>query len=337
MRPNQQALLSKLEGIRMESDGSAVADCPVCNDKGKGKLKVFADGTAVCYRFTGVGNGEHGKHVKEVYAASGFDEPVSSFISESLFGGKLSLELSPAARGRVRVAARNCNSLLALDEFYLDRQADRAKFVASLPSLADDERNVVTTTLIQLTDRFDRAQAAVEDEKDHESNIEHVISKALPDDRIIEQVAGGVFAIYDPATKDVTYAGEVECEGVAYRPLDDDFILRGGLQLPDRLIEYLDERSLDAEIETCIRRYCDAPERELKLAAKYARLSYVADRLNEISYFRATGERGCGKSRFIGVVGMLCLRPVLVTSPSAASLYRPQADRQSEAIRQRRV
>lgn len=322
MRHDQQSLLSKLSGVRIESDGSAIADCPVCDDKGKGKLKVFADGTAVCYRYTGVGNGEHGKHIKEVYAASGFDEPVSAFITETLFGGKLTLELNPAERGRVQVTARNCTSIFQKDAFYLDRMADRAKFVGSLTMFSDTEQQEIGNRLLQSTDRFDRVQAAVEEEEENESNIEHVISKALPDGRIIEQVAGGVFAIYDPATKAVTYANEVECDGVTYQPLDDDFVLRGGLQLPDRLIEYLDERSLDAEIEACIRRYCDAPERELKLAAKYARLSYVADRLNEISYFRATGERGCGKSRFIGVVGMLCLRPVLVTSPSAASLYR---------------
>ncbi|MGH9844907.1 MAG: DNA polymerase, partial [Blastocatellia bacterium] len=64
------------------------------------------------------------------------------------------------------------------------------------------------------------------------------------------------------------------------------------------------------------------PVRERKLSAKYARLSYIADKLNEISYFRATGERGSGKSRYICTTGMLCLRPVLVTSPSAASLFR---------------
>src|SRR5262249_46096414 len=44
--------------------------------------------------------------------------------------------------------------------------------------------------------------------------------------------------------------------------------------------------------------------------------------LNEISYFRATGPRGSGKSRYICTAGMICLRPILVTSPSAASLYR---------------
>jgi hypothetical protein len=150
-RPSQQELCAKLTGVRMEADGSAIADCPVCGDKGTGKLRVFLDGSVACYRYTGIGNGEQWKHAKEVYTAAGFDAPVSTFIRESLFGGRLSLELSPAERGRVLVVARNCDSILGRDEFNINKMAERAKFVASLVPFTTDERGIVASTLIQLS------------------------------------------------------------------------------------------------------------------------------------------------------------------------------------------
>src|SRR5262249_38490349 len=148
--------------------------------------------------------------------------------------------------------------------------------------------------------------------------VVNVISKILPDGRVIEQIAAGRFAVYDPERGEVTYERKVEADEAVYRPLNDDFIMKGGLFLPEQLIEYGDDATLDAEIESCINRYSDVPDRERRLSAKYARLSYITDKLNEISYLRATGERGSGKSRYICTTGMLCLRPVLVTSPSAA-------------------
>lgn len=152
--------------------------------------------------------------------------------------------------------------------------------------------------------------------------VEKTISAILPDGRIIEQVANGVFAIFDTKKNQITYTKKVETDDAVHHPLDDDFILRGGLFLPDRLIDYGDEKTLDAEIETCINRYSDVPERERRLAARYVRLTYIREKLNEIPYIHAVGRRGSGKSRFICVIGMLCMRPILVTSPSAASLYR---------------
>lgn len=316
MRPNQQALLSKLSGVRMESDGSAIGDCPVCGDKGKGKLKVFVDGTPSCRRYAGIGNGEHGKHIKEVYSATGFDEPVSTFINESLFDGRLSLELSPATRGRVLVVARNCKAILGRDEFNLDRMAERLKFVSSLASLTDDERNVVTATLIQLADRFTSAQKAVADE-DAEDNIEQVSFKMLDDGRVIEQITSG-FAVYDLVTKEARFCGEVEFDGVTYRPFSDS----GPVRLADTLIEYGTDAQLDAEVEAYIYRNVDLPDRDRKLATRYTRFSYIADTLLETPYLRPIGQSGNGKSRYVQAIGSICYRPFIVVSPSPASIYR---------------
>lgn len=316
--PDRNKIISSLGNVRHESDGSVTSDCPICSlqNKGAGKLKVFADGSIVCYRFSG--SGAMREHVKEIFKAIGLDEPKEAFITESLLNGQLTLEISPAERRKQLLVARNCNASLHRDVLSLDRASDRAKFVSAL-NLTDDESKAVTQSLVTLADRFNSAFAAIEEGEESE---ERVIFKSLSDGRILEQIAGSRFAVYDPIEGEVYYQSSVSCGNITYLPLDDDFILQGGLHLPDRLIEYYDERDLDAEIEACIRHYCDAPDRETRLAAKYAKFSYIADKTFELSYFRAIGPAGSGKSRFIGTVGMICLRPILVTSPSAASLFR---------------
>jgi DNA polymerase-1 len=322
MQPSQKQIIDLLSNVRSEPDGSAIADCPACSldGKGAGKLKVFVDGSIICYRFNG--SGVMRDHLADILKAIGLDKPQenTAFIKETILNGKLTLEISPRERGKQLVVANNCSSIIHRDVINIDAAKERRLFVSAL-SLPDDESKVVAQVLITLADRFSSAYKAVDNEKT-EATEERVVFKALADGRVIEQMSGCGFAVYDPAKGEVAYKSSVTCNDINYLPLDDDFILRGGLQLPDKLIEYHGERTLDAEIEACIRHYCDAPDREIRLAAKYARFSYIADKTYELSYFRAMGPAGSGKSRFIGTVGMICLRPILVTSPSAASLFR---------------
>src|SRR5262245_14359565 len=109
MRHSRDEIIKRLDNTRIESDGSAIADCPACatDGKGIGKLYVYADGTTVCQRYRGISSEEHHKHIKQVFTAIGLAAPVSSFIKESLFNDRLTLELSPSERGRVQVTARN--------------------------------------------------------------------------------------------------------------------------------------------------------------------------------------------------------------------------------------
>jgi hypothetical protein len=243
-------------------------------------------------------------------------------IVETLFDGKLTIECEPVERGKAKLVARNCASVLSRDVIDLDRLDHRTKFIKALPDYNDGQRQEIGQALLRLADRFDTVQTASIDDGARDKPTIKTISKILDDGRIIEQVADCQFAIYTPDRGEVSYSRKIETDEAIYRPLDDDFIARGGLFLPEKLIEYGDEKTLDADIESCINRYSDVPERERRLSARYARLTYLVDRLQEISYLRATGGRGSGKSRYICTTGMLCLRPVLVTSPSAASLFR---------------
>jgi DNA polymerase I-like protein with 3'-5' exonuclease and polymerase domains len=316
-----------LPDAQLQQNGSIRAVCYLCQLEGHHakQITIFANGAISCSRFASAGreaNREHCAPIRELLEID--DSRREAFISEILFDGRLTIECTPADRDKVKLIARNgdAKTVLNRDVISLDKAKERADFIKGIQGFDTEERKAIDQALKQLADRYDRVQAAIDEDEDEDKPNEKVISKILPDGRVIEQVAGGMFAVYDPTKGDISYTRKVETDYAVYRPLDDDFILKGGLFLPDRLIEYGDVKTLDAEIEACIHRYSDVSDRERKLSAKYARLSYLADKLNEISYLRATGERGSGKSRYICTTGMLCLRPILVTSPSAASLYR---------------
>lgn len=247
------------------------------------------------------------------------DKP--QMLSVTIVEGLLTLELTRAERGKARLTARKAEELLHRDVLSLDKAEDRAKFIKQLRLENEAEADEAHRTLLTLAEQFETLP--VPDEEDAAPLEERkVIFAALPDGRLIEQLAGSRFAVFDPDNGQWSYCSKVEAAGIVYRPLDDDYVLKGGLHLPERVTEYGDDAALDAAIVACILRYSDVSPREMQFAAKYVRLSYLADKLHEVPYLRATGERGSGKSRFICTVGMLCLRPVLVTSPSAASLFR---------------
>src|SRR5262249_45510873 len=106
------------------------------------------------------------------------------------------------------------------------------------------------------------------------------------------------------------------------RPLVDDFINSGGLSLPATLLEYGDEKALDAEIEGYLHKYLDLIPRNRKLSACYVRFSYLFDKTLKLPYLRPLGPRGNGDSRLFAVVGGICYLPVTVINPSAAALFR---------------
>jgi hypothetical protein len=322
--------IQKIYPDAIELPGEFVFECSVCRDEGHPGKKMhgfkgrYGRITGLsCDRFIGQPKKAKRDHCEPVGIALGLsDDGQSQFIDEVLFGGTLTIECDTLKNVKALVIARNCDNELGRDVLDLNRGDHRATFMKSLEGFDADQRKQINQALLKLAGRRGNVRAAIDDEAE-DKPVEKVISKILPDGRIIEQIAGGRFAVYDPERGTTDYSRKVEIDEAVYIPLDDEFILRGGLFLPEQLKEFGDNvETLDAEIEACVHRYSDVPERERKLAAKYARLSYIVENLNEISYLRATGDRGTGKSRFIGTAGMLCLRPVIITSPSAASLYR---------------
>jgi DNA polymerase I-like protein with 3'-5' exonuclease and polymerase domains len=323
MPVNLHSHLEKINGLKAEPDGSHRGECPVCGADGKDpaqdKLRIFPNGAFSCVRFATVGDEAKQEHNQEILRAVGASGAPSPFISVTLLDGRLTLDTNPAGRGKFSVTARNCDRTLHMDTISLAAAGDREKFLRAL-ELEDSERKIVRQAFIDLADRATSAASAVATEE--KPDVKEVGFIVLSDGRIAEQTLRG-FALYDPSAGTTEYTGRIADGDIVYMPLADDFLKAGGgMYMPSAVEEYGSEKELDREIEEYLHRYIDLPARELKLSAKYIRLTYMCDKLQELSYLRATGERGNGKSRFILATGLACYRPVILVNISAAVLYR---------------
>lgn len=146
-----------------------------------------------------------------------------------------------------------------------------------------------------------------EEKKPKQTSFLHVNGK------LYEQVhINGVsmFAEYDPATGKVNAVESIEADGETYIPIDGEEIELRAILLPSGVVEYGETLDLLQEIEEYINRYLDISQSFRKFASYYILLSYLFDRFNTIPYLRAIGDTGCGKSRFLDVIGMLCYKPI---------------------------
>jgi DNA polymerase-1 len=317
-----EAIRTHIPDARQESDGSITFVCPICETEGhqNKRATIFANGAIACTRFASAGRDAHREHCGPIRELLGLDSKPEAFIAETLFDGKLSLECTPAKQGKVRIVARNCSSVLNRDVLDLNRLDHRSQFIKGLFISDEDSRREINQAMIRLADRFDSVQSAVDDESEAGTS-ESVIFKELSDGRLIEQLDGGIFAVYDGSS--VTNAKSIECRGVTYKPISGDPCIEDNdLHLPGRLTEYGEEKLLDEEIEDYLSKFCDAHSRELKFAAKLIRLTYIQDRLNEVPYLHIVGPSGSGKTRMSDVVGIACYHPYLIVEGSAASTFR---------------
>jgi len=102
----------------------------------------------------------------------------------------------------------------------------------------------------------------------------------------------------------------------------DDVVL-GAVKLPSGVEEYGDTLTLLAEIEAHIYRYLDVSPNYLKFAAYYVLLSWLYDCFHTLPYLRALGDTGCGKSRFLDVIGGLCYKAISASGcVTPAPIYR---------------
>ncbi|MGH9847901.1 MAG: hypothetical protein ACREEM_55145, partial [Blastocatellia bacterium] len=267
MKKPLEQIVTAIANARQETDGSINADCPICTNEGRPneRIQFYVNAGKItgasCARYARAGGGDANReHCKPVLDDLGISTDRAAFISESLFEDTLTLELEPAKLGKARIVARNCTATLARDEINLNKSSDRTQFIKSPAGFDDGQRTTINQTLLNLADRFESVQAAIEEET--ETETKQVIFAALPDGRLIEQIAGGQFAVYDSKARAVTYQRKVQTDAGVYEPLQDDFLLKGGLFLPEQLQEYESDAALDAEIEAAINRYCDVPVRE---------------------------------------------------------------------------
>jgi hypothetical protein len=144
----------------------------------------------------------------------------------------------------------------------------------------------------------------------------HTPSAELPDGRLIEEAFDGrdvYFLVYNPKTGHVEKAGEVECEGVVYRPFDSPEVRNGLVLLPSEALEYESEERLFQEVLDFLNRWHQQPnEFERKLDVFYVFLTYVYDLLPKLPYRRALGAYGRGKTAWLDTVGSVCYRPMIL-------------------------
>lgn len=114
-------------------------------------------------------------------------------------------------------------------------------------------------------------------------------------------------------------------EGQKYLPIPANQIIQKHIvRLPSELGEEMSEKDLIVKTRHQINRYFDFGSDEFfqEFTANYIPFSYVYDGFMEVSYLRALGDYGTGKTRFLKAIGLLCYRPIYMSGgSSAASIY----------------
>lgn len=151
-------------------------------------------------------------------------------------------------------------------------------------------------------------------------------SFAIIDHRLYEQVYAddqSAFVEYDVNTGEVKTVTHIMQGETKIIPRQGEELKLGAVKLPSGAIEYGDTLSLLREIETHIFRYLDVSNAFRKFAGYYILLSWLYDKFSTLPYVRAIGDTGCGKSRLLDVLGLLCYKPTLVSGCiTPAPIYR---------------
>lgn len=156
--------------------------------------------------------------------------------------------------------------------------------------------------------------------------VRFVSFHATPD-VIYEQVADAAgrcaFLAYDVRTGKAETVQEIPADAEIIQPINGDDIELGAVKLPSAVQPYTSTLSLLTEIEDHIKKYLDVSATFLKFAAYYVALSWLYDRFSTVPYLRALGDTGCGKSRFLDVIGGIAYKPISASGcVTPAPIYR---------------
>jgi len=101
-------------------------------------------------------------------------------------------------------------------------------------------------------------------------------------------------------------------------PADSDLIKNKVVLFPSAPMEYGTEKELVEDIKVFIHRYLEVSPFFEKLTPFYVLFTWVYDHFKELPYLRAIGDWGCGKSRFLKVIGSICYKPMI--TPGATTV-----------------
>lgn len=114
---------------------------------------------------------------------------------------------------------------------------------------------------------------------------------------------------------------EVELDGellVPYSPRNN-LLTHRVLRLPSGVAEYVSTAELAGLVQDFIHRYVDVSEGFEIFATWYVLFTWVHDDYAALPYLRVRGDFGCGKSRFLEVVGSLAYKPIFASGASSIS------------------
>jgi hypothetical protein len=155
------------------------------------------------------------------------------------------------------------------------------------------------------------------------------VSKLVINNRLYEEIYDpdtnkASFVYYDAKNGSLKTNEYVSFNGIKYFPIIDDFIKKEVVILPTEAEEYESEKTLISNIQQYIRKNLDINTDDEILCSLTIPIYWLFDRLDMmIPYLRALGDTGCGKSRFLNVLGGISYRPLMVGgSITPAILYR---------------
>jgi len=132
-----------------------------------------------------------------------------------------------------------------------------------------------------------------------------------------------MFVAYDTTNGEVRQITGIELADETLEPIDGEDMELGAVKLPSGVEEYGDTPGMLAEIESHVYKYLDVSPSYMKFAAYYILLSWLYDRFSTLPYLRALGDTGCGKSRFLDVIGGLCYKAISASGcVTPAPIYR---------------
>ena len=161
------AVSAKFSDARAEQDGAITFECPACRDEGhhNKQIKLFASGALACARFASAGQAANREHCAPIREALGMGAESAAFITSTLFDGErqVTIEIERVSKAVQFATARNCTQVLHSAELRMARPDERAAFAEAIPERTEAERATIGRELVQLLDRFRRAQSAVSD------------------------------------------------------------------------------------------------------------------------------------------------------------------------------
>jgi hypothetical protein len=164
---------------------------------------------------------------------------------------------------------------------------------------------------------------------DNKAKVEKPVNKVVTDGCLYEEVynpeteqAG--FAFYDANDKQFKIVPYVDDGDIRYVPIVDGFLKKKVIILPTKALPYTSQEKLLQDIQSYIHKYLEISAEDELLCSLVIPMFYLFDKINiMIPYLRALGDTGCGKSRFLNVVGGISYKPMFMSgSVTPAIIFR---------------